>query len=116
MVEKLNGQSCIQFISKHIDKALEKCMPSLDEDQCDNTLQSESLETMLGIISKCFSTDRGVILLENHLLFFQDARTEEQQEAWYKETVEEWTRIIDSNMVESFSSALRIWMISQLDT
>ncbi len=113
MAEKLNGQSCIQFITKHIDKALEKCMPSLGENQCDNTLHSESLETMLGIISKCFSTDRGVILLENHLLFFQDAHTDDQKEAWYKETVEDWTRIIDSSMVESFSSALRIWMISQ---
>jgi hypothetical protein len=111
--DQLTGQKCIDFLLKHLDKATVMTLPPLEENQCDNTLLEESKELMLGFITKCFRTDRGVILLENHMMFFQDAHTEEEREAWFKETMEEWKQNLHSEMVEGFQTALRLWMITQ---
>lgn len=113
MIDKLNGKSCIDFLVKNLDSAIQKSLPDLQDNQCDNTLEVESIEIMKGIISKCFTTDRGIIVLENHFLFFQDAHTPEEKEAWFQETLAEWKTNIHSGMVEAFQSALRIWMIAQ---
>ena len=113
--ETLNGQKCIEFLTEHLQTAIEKSMPELQPDQCDNSLKDESNEKLVAYISKCFTTDRGLILLENHMLFFSDARTEEQKEAWFKETMEEWRNNLHSSMVEGFENALRLWMVSQVE-
>jgi hypothetical protein len=109
----MNGQRCIEFLVKNLDKALELSLPKLAEDQCDNTLQEESKEIMVSLISKCFTTDRGLILLENHMLFFDDAHTPEQKEAWYEETMNEWKNNLHSAMIDQFQNALRLWMLSK---
>lgn len=111
--DQMTGQTCIEFLIKHLHAAALAALPPLEENQCDNTLLEESKELMLGYISQCFRTDRGVILLENHMLFFQDARTEEERDAWFKETMEEWKQNLHSNMVEGFQTALKLWMLSQ---
>ena len=103
----------MDFLIKNLDKAIEITLPVLHENQCDNTLQEESKEIMISLISKCFTTDRGIILLENHMMFFQDAHTPEQQEAWFTETLEEWKSNLHSSMIEAFQTALRLWMVSR---
>ena len=112
-IDALNGQKCVDFLIKNLDKAIEISLPPLRDDQCDNTLQEESKEIMVSLISKCFTTDRGIILLENHMMFFQDAHTFEQKEAWFKETMDEWSGNLHSSMVEEFQTALRLWMLSK---
>jgi len=112
--EQLNGQKCIEFLIANLDKAVEKSMPPLLPNQCDNSLEEESKEKLVGYITKCFSTDRGLILLENHMMFFLDARSEDQKEAWFKETMEEWRNNLHSSMIEGFENALRLWMLSKL--
>ena len=116
VVEQSNfgtGQACIDFLVQHLDMALQMSLPKLEENQCDNTLLEESKELMLGYISQCFRTDRGVILLENHMMFFQDAHTDEEKEAWFYETMEEWKKNLNSNIIEGFQTALTLWMLSQ---
>jgi hypothetical protein len=112
-IDAMNGQKCVDFLVKNLDKALELTLPRLQEDQCDNTLQEESKEIMVSLISKCFTTDRGIILLENHMMFFQDAHTQEQKEAWFVETMSEWNNNLHSAMIEQFQNALRLWMLSK---
>jgi hypothetical protein len=110
----MNGQSCIEFINEHLDLCIEKSLPELDSNQCDNSLEEESKEKLMAYISKCFNTDRGLILLENHMMFFMDAHTEEQKEAWFRETMQEWKNNLHSGMVHGFENALRLWMVSKL--
>jgi hypothetical protein len=111
--DQMTGQKCIDYLLKNLDKASALTLPPLAENQCDNTLLDESKELMLDYIFKCFRTDRGIILLENHMMFFQDAHSEEEREAWFKETMEEWKQNLHSSMVEGFQTALRLWMLSQ---
>ena len=59
------------------------------------------------------TTLSGVILLENHMMFFQDAHTEEEKEAWFSETMEEWKKNLNSNMIDGFQTALKLWMLTQ---
>jgi hypothetical protein len=112
-VNFMSGQACIDFLVKNLDMALQISLPKLEENQCDNSLLEESKELMVGYIAQCFRTDRGVILLENHMMFFQDAHTEEEKEAWFSETMEEWKKNLNSNMIDGFQTALKLWMLTQ---
>jgi hypothetical protein len=47
------------------------------------------------------------------MMFFQDAHTSEEKEAWFKETMEEWKGNLHSSMIEEFQTALRLWMLSR---
>lgn len=109
----MNGQACIDFLIQNLDSAIQMSLPTLEENQCDNTLLEESKELMLGYISQCFRTDRGLILLENHMMFFQDAHTDEEKDAWFHETMEEWKKNLNSSMIDGFQTALTLWMLSQ---
>jgi hypothetical protein len=107
------GKQCIEFILANTQKILDTLlppMPSLEENQCDSTLQAECTERMLTCINACFKTDRGVILLENDMLLFQDVEREAQEE-WYTETCERWKGLLHSALQEEFCSALRLWFV-----
>ena len=110
---ELSGKKCIEFLVDNLEVAIEKSLPILREDQCDNSLEEESKEKLKAYISKCFTTDRGIILLENHMMFFADAHTDHEKEVWFKETMEEWKNNLHSSLVEGFENALRLWMVSQ---
>lgn len=107
------GKQCLEFILANKQKILDTLlppMPSLEENQCDSTLAAECTERMLTCIHACFKTDRGVIMLENDMLLFQDVEKDAQEE-WYSETCERWKGLLHSALQEEFCSALRLWFV-----
>lgn len=107
------GKQCIEFVLANKQKILDSLlppMPPLQENQCDSSLEAEATERMLTCIQACFKTDRGVIMLENDMLLFQDV-LEEEHDQWYTETCEKWKGLLHSALQEEFCSALRLWFL-----
>ena len=81
-------------------------------DQCEYSLEAEALERLTACIHACYKTDRGIILLENDLLLYQDV-DESYKDTWYIETCNEWKDRLHSSLVEEFCTALGLWMVSK---
>jgi hypothetical protein len=80
-------------------------------DQCETTLEAEALERLTSCVNACFKTDRGIILLENELLLYQDVE-ESYRDTWFSETCEVWKDRLHSSLGEEFCTALGLWMVS----
>jgi len=110
------GKQCLEFIHTNKLKILDSLLPALaplQDNQCDSTLEAEATERMLTCINACFKTDRGVILLENDMLLFQDVLPEEQDQ-WLRETCERWKNLLHSALQDEFCSALRLWFLIKI--
>ncbi len=81
-------------------------------DQCEFSLEAEALERLKACVQACFKTDRGIILLENELLLYEDVE-ESYRDTWFTETCEAWKDRLHSSLSEEFCSALGLWMVSK---
>jgi hypothetical protein len=87
-----------------------KAIPLID--QCEFSLEAEALERLKACVQACFKTDRGIILLENELLLYEDVE-ESYRDTWFTETCEAWKDRLHSSLSEEFCSALGLWMVSK---
>jgi len=81
-------------------------------DQCHNDVHTEALEWLMSIVSVCYNTDTGIILLENDLALFVGDRPDASE--WLTTMRKEWESRIHSGWLDQFMSALELWVASKL--
>ena len=111
---RLNGRLAIDTLQENRGKICEmfweeerkklENVPLID--QCENTIEAESLERLKNVIFNSFKTDRGIIMLENDLLLYNDI---EDKDAWIHETCNEWKQKLNSKDADEFCQSLYLW-------
>ena len=117
---RLNGALAIQTLQENRGKICEMFLEEerkrieaipLEDDQCENTIESESMERLKNVIFNSFKTERGIIMLENDLLLYKDI---DDKHAWVNETCKEWKEKLNSKDSEEFCEALYLWNLAQI--
>lgn len=98
------------FVAESTPDFPEEVKPPPLIDQCEFSLEAEALERLKACVQACFKTDRGIILLENELLLYEDVE-ESYRDTWFSETCEAWKDRLHSSLSEEFCSALGLWMV-----
>lgn len=127
-----SGARCVQLIYEHRERirmstppspipaphipAPTPPTPSMNyplEDQCEDSIKSESEERLKSCLASSFRTDNGTIMLENDLLLFISDKLDPVE--WVQTMLDEWLPRLDSKKHEEFKVGLHLWILSNTE-
>ena len=77
---------------------------------CKNEVETEAIEWLKSIVSVCFNTDAGLVMLENDLALYDH----ENVAGWLVTMRNEWESRIHSGWLDQFMGALELWTAQEI--